>query len=166
MDVAELVRYNHLVRRVYLEALTGLPWSEVVKPRGASFDSMRNIFLHLTFEEERLVNYVISGMFREEVERSFDEFGDIDALKKLGKEVEARTDAYLRNLTPDELSRMVILPWRRKPPMKVSVETVLMQLVTEDLYHYGELIALLWQMGVKAPYFGWWRYSLGLGLRD
>jgi len=42
MQVADLVRYNHVVRGLYFDALAKLPWAAVVEPRGLSFDSMRN----------------------------------------------------------------------------------------------------------------------------
>ncbi|MGA3289977.1 MAG: DinB family protein [Candidatus Bathyarchaeia archaeon] len=59
MQVTDLVRYNHVVRGLYLDAMAKLPWSEVVKPKGLSFDSMRNVFLHLTLVEDRWINYLI-----------------------------------------------------------------------------------------------------------
>ena len=34
MSVFDLVRYNDVVRGLYFEKMAGLPWGEVVKPRG------------------------------------------------------------------------------------------------------------------------------------
>ncbi|MGD0995139.1 MAG: hypothetical protein ABR909_06400 [Candidatus Bathyarchaeia archaeon] len=59
MQVTDLVRYNHVVRGLYLDAMAKLPWAAVVEPKGLSFDSMRNVFLHLTFVEDRWINYII-----------------------------------------------------------------------------------------------------------
>jgi hypothetical protein len=28
------------------------------------------------------------------------------------------------------------------------------------MIHYGELSAALWQMGLEAPYIGFWRYGI------
>jgi hypothetical protein len=33
-------------------------------------------------------------------------------------------------------------------------------MVLEDMIHYGELSAALWQMGFDAPYMGFWRYGI------
>ena len=33
-------------------------------------------------------------------------------------------------------------------------------MVIEDMIHYGELSAVLWQMGLEAPYMGFWRYGI------
>jgi uncharacterized damage-inducible protein DinB len=161
MDAVELIRYNHAARRTYLEALSKLSWNEVEKSRGASFDSMKNIFLHLTFVELRMIHYVIPGKANEYVERSFDEFRDIGSLRRLSEDVEKKTEAYLKKLTPEELRREVGLPWRKTPPTKISVENILAQVAVEDIYHYGELIALIWQADAEAPYLSWMQYTSG-----
>ena len=80
MQVTDLVRYNHVVRGLYLDAMTKLPWSEGVKPRGLSFDSMRNVFLHLTLVEDRWISYIIPGRFRG-VDLDFEAFKGMDDLK-------------------------------------------------------------------------------------
>jgi len=54
MMVTNLVRYNLVVRELYLEALSKLPWAEIVEPKGLSFDSARNVFLHLTLVEDQV----------------------------------------------------------------------------------------------------------------
>jgi len=158
MDIVELIRYNHAARRRYFQALANLPWDEVVRPRGASFDSMRNVFLHLTFMESRMIHYVIPGMTKDWVQPPFDDFKDMESMKRLMEDVEVRSEAYLKKLTPKKLSRDVVLPWRRDPPMTASVENILTMVALEDIHHYGELIALLWQAGEEAPYLSWLQY--------
>jgi hypothetical protein len=44
--IVEFYRYNSNVRKKYLDAIEKLPWEEVIKDRGASFGSIRNVFLH------------------------------------------------------------------------------------------------------------------------
>ena len=46
MDVIKLMEYSQVLRHNYLDAFSKLQWEEFVKDRGASFDSLRNIFLH------------------------------------------------------------------------------------------------------------------------
>jgi uncharacterized damage-inducible protein DinB len=159
MDIVELVRYNHAVRRLYLLALSALPWGDVIAPRGASFDSMRNILLHLTFVEDRWINYLIPGRFEEWVTPPFDDFIDFDALERYIHRVKTDTEAYLAQLTPEALRREVVMPWGDTPDTRISIDSVLGQLVVEDIYHYGELSALLWQLDVQVPYLAWWRYT-------
>jgi uncharacterized damage-inducible protein DinB len=61
METADLIRYNHIVRGLYFEAIEKLSWTQVVEPRGLSFSSMRDVFLHLTLVEDRWINYIIPG---------------------------------------------------------------------------------------------------------
>jgi uncharacterized damage-inducible protein DinB len=65
----------------------------------------------------------------------------------------------LKGLSDEELGRQIAVPWGEKPYSEVSVETVLTHMVIEDMIHYGELSAVLWQMGLEAPYLGFWRYE-------
>ena len=57
MQVSDLIYYNHIVRGLYFDSLTKLPWTHVVEPKGLSFDSIRNVFLHLTLVEDRWISY-------------------------------------------------------------------------------------------------------------
>ena len=163
MVIRELVRYNHRVRLLYFEALRTLPWNEVVGFRGASFDSMRDIFLHLTVVEDRWINYILPGRFRDWIDPIFDEFKDFEALRLFMSRVEAMTEVYLEKLTPELLESEVVIPWGDTPDTRISVETALTHMVTEDLIHYGELSDILWQMDVEPPYLAFWRFNYSLG---
>jgi uncharacterized damage-inducible protein DinB len=159
MQVTDLMRYNHVVRGLYLDAISKLPWAAVVEPKGLSFDSMRNVFLHLTFVEDRWINYIIPNRFNHWVDLNFDYFKDTDSLKKYVQQTEIKTEKYLETLTSEELNRQVIIPWGNMPGTSISIETSLCQIVMEDMIHYGELSALMWQMNLEAPYLGFWRYK-------
>jgi uncharacterized damage-inducible protein DinB len=159
MQVTDLVRYNHVVRELYFDTMTKLPWSEIVKPRGASFDSMRNVFLHLTLVEDRWINYIIPNCFSRWVDPNFDDFKDADLLKKYMQQTKINTEKYLEKLSNEELNRQIVIPWGDKTNTCINIETALCHMVMEDMIHYGELSALLWQINVDAPYLGFWRYK-------
>lgn len=159
MQVTDLIRYNHAVRRLYLEAMTKLPWVQVVDPRGLSFDSMRDVFLHLTLVEDRWVNYIIPDRFKDWVDPDFAAFQNSDSLKLYMEDVQRKTECYMATLSPQELNRQIVVPWGDKPYACLSVEAVLTHMVLEDMIHYGELSAALWQMGLEAPYMAFWRYK-------
>jgi len=159
MQVTELIRYNHLVRGLYFDSMAKLPWPEVVANKGLSFDSMRNVFLHLTLVEDRWISYIIPGRFKDWIDPDFDSFKNIETLKDYMLHVKENTDSYLATLSLKELNRQIVVPWGEKPYSKVSVENALTHMVIEDMIHYGELSAVLWQMGLEAPYSGFWRYE-------
>jgi uncharacterized damage-inducible protein DinB len=158
MDAKRLVEYSQLLRDRYLEQLARLPWEEVAKGRGASFDSLRNIFLHTVDAEDRLVNYVISGRTKDWVSRGAEEFRDLDSVRKRAVEVESKTKAYLAQLTSAELDRKVEFGRPGTPPMLVRVEDIMIHAALENMHHFGELIALLWQIDVEPPHMGWIGY--------
>ena len=159
MQVTDLVRYTHIVRESYLEALSKLSWEEVAAFRGLSWDSMCNVFVHLTLVEDRWINYVIPGRFTEWVDPDFDSFINMDSLEKYMQQVHCITENYLAPLSPEELNREIVVPWGEKPFIKLKVEAVLTHMVMESMVHYGELSAVLWQMGLEAPYKAYWRYK-------
>jgi uncharacterized damage-inducible protein DinB len=159
MQVADLIRYNHTVREMYFNKMFELPWAEVVAERSLSFGSMRDVFLHLTLVEDRWINYTIPGKFKDWRDPDFESFRDMELLRKYMQCVEENTEKYLAALTPNELCREIEVPWGEKPYSHLSVETCLTHMVLEDMIHYGELSAALWQMGQEAPYLGFWRYK-------
>jgi uncharacterized damage-inducible protein DinB len=159
MEIKDLIGYNHVVRGLNLDAMTKLPWSAVVEPRGLSFDSMRNVFLHLTLVEDRWINFIIPDRFSQWADPDFGDFKDIDLLKEYMLQTKANTEKYIETLSNEELNRQIVVPWGDKPYIKISVEAVLCHMVMEDMIHYGELSAVFWQMGMEAPYRAFWRYQ-------
>jgi len=105
MDSKTLVEYSQSVRNRYLEQFATLPWEQISKSRGASFDSLRNIMLHTVDAEDKLVNYTIAGRIKEWVPRNPEEFLNMDSIRKSAEETEAKTRDYLAKLTPAELEK-------------------------------------------------------------
>jgi uncharacterized damage-inducible protein DinB len=162
MDIADLVRYNDTVRGLYLGALEQLSWEEVTKSRGASFDSMRNVFLHLTLVEDRWVNYTLAGRFAEWRDPDFDAYTDFAKLREYATQVHEETRRFLARLKPQDYTRAVPNPWLNNAP--VSIETALTHMVMECMVHFGELSALFWQIDVEPPYLAFLRFQSRGGL--
>ena len=158
MDFPELFEYNRMVRSSYLDTVARLPWEEVVKNREASFHSIRNIFLHTLDVEERLIHYLIRDRIQEWVRRNFDEFDSISAIKSRMMRTDEETARIIASLSSDDLTRIVVFPRRERPSVQMTVEDVLIQNLTEQLHHRGELIALLWQMNIEPPEMQWTWY--------
>ncbi len=160
MDVKDLISYNHIVRDLYFHSLSKLPWTAVTENRGLSFDSIRNVLLHLTVVEDRWINYIIPDRFSEWQNPDFNTFNDMKSLRLYIEQVKTDTNAYFTKLTPQELTREIMLPLTNKPAPKITIEKCLTHMVLENMIHYGELSAALWQMGLEAPYMGFWRYGI------
>lgn len=158
MDSRNLLEYSHALRNRYLEQLAVLPWEEVVRGRGASFDCLKNILLHTLDNEDRIVNYVIPGRAKDWVSLSPDELRDVASIRKRAKDVESKTKTYVAKMTPAELERKVEYSRAGMPAVPVRVEDILIHVVLENVHHFGELIALLWQIDVEPPHMGWIAY--------
>jgi uncharacterized damage-inducible protein DinB len=155
-DVKELYLYSSSVRRKFLEKLEALPWEQVTKNREASFYSMRNIMIHMIDNEDWIANWVIynnsAGYTRA---RRAEEYSSMSMVKNHFEEVERKTQAYLQTAGEKEFHRIVKFTLSSGTTFDLSVEEALFQSFTEQLYHLGELIALLWQEDVEPPTMQW-----------
>jgi len=162
--IRELHQYSSTVRRAFLEKLASLPWETVTKNREASYYSMKDIMLHMIDNEEMIVSgqilknkplttaanksTVVQGA------RDWEEYRDMQMIREHLDEVEEKTKAYLEKADENELARRVDFTVR-SGTFDLSVEECLMQSFTEQLYHMGELIALLWQENIEPPKMQW-----------
>jgi len=148
MDIEMLFEYNWHCRRKFLEGMAKLPWERVVESRGASFESMRNVFLHSLEAEQGLLRIIAKTAEwpRHDYDR---DFKDIEAMRKYVGEVEAESKVYFSKLGPGDLDRLT--PYGRTQS-QVRVEDLLMHVVEEEIHHRGELICLMWQIDFEPPY--------------
>jgi len=158
MEAVKLLEYSQYLRHRYLETLGKLPWDEVVKDRGASFNSLRNIYLHSVSVLDFNANYVIQGDANYP-RINYDDYDSIEKINRYLEQVESKANAYLSNATLVELSRKV----DRKRSIDgstftVTVEDILIDSFQEETHHRGELLGLLWQMDVSPPHVGWIQY--------
>jgi uncharacterized damage-inducible protein DinB len=140
-----------------------LPWEEIVKDRGASFPSIRDIFLHALDVEDNKINYAIRGKSHERVPISYNEITDFASMKKRVKMVEEQVESYLERITHQELDRRVLMPRKRSTDLVMRIEDILVHVVLEVATHMGELIALLWQIDVELPFLSWGSFLDELG---
>jgi uncharacterized damage-inducible protein DinB len=155
-DVKELYQYSSTVRRKFLEKLESLPWESVTKNREASFYSMKNILVHMIDNEDWIVNWVIQNRAAEyKRERRSEEYTSMQLVRDHLEEVERKTRAYLEKADEKEMERRVSFTTSSGNSFNLSVEESLFQSFTEQLYHMGELIALLWQEDIEPPRMQW-----------
>jgi len=157
MKIIKMMEYSQYLRHAYLETFSKLPWDEFVKGRGASFDSIRNIFLHCVEVLDRYVNQLCQGAV--ELPRiNFDDFANMDKIRTYSDRVESDVNRYLSEITGQELSRKIKRKFLDGTTVQVTVEDMLIDYFQEETHHRGEFIALLWQMGIEPPHLGWSKY--------
>jgi len=154
-SVEELHQYSCRVRRSFANKLAELPWSEVEKNREASFYSMKNILLHAIDNEDWMVNWVIQDKSNDYVRRKWQEYTSMNMVFEHLEEVEEKSNQYFAKLDDAELTRRVKLTTSAVQTFDLAVEECLFQSFTEQIYHLGELIALLWQDNIEPPKMQW-----------
>ena len=154
--VQELYQYASRVRRSFAQKLAELPWDEVKKNREASLHSMRNILIHMIDNEDWIVNWVIQNRSQDYVRgKKSDDYSDMKMILDHLDEVEKKTKAYFAKADEVELGRRTDFILSSGDRFDLSVEECLFQAITEQLFHMGELIALLWQQDIRPPNMQW-----------
>ena len=153
VNIIELLKYNEEVRHRYFETLASLPWEELVRNRKASFESLRNIFIHTIGFTDYWLDFLLKEHLR--IQGSYDKFVSIKQIRDYMVHVEGRMKDYIDALRPDDLERKYVREVSSGVSIEVTAEDVLIHLFEEEVHHRGEFIALLWQMGIEPPPMGW-----------
>jgi len=152
VDIKDLLAYNDAERRAFFKAFAKLSWDDFTKNRGASFDSIRNIFIHTLNATDYWLDFL-----QEENRRSKKKYEEYKTLKEIGdymQQVENRMNTYVKSLSPEDLKKKY--KGRRNNELEiVTAEDILVHVFEEEVHHRGELIALFWQMGVEPPVIGY-----------
>jgi uncharacterized damage-inducible protein DinB len=155
VEVKQLLKYNDLIRDRYFEALAKLPWSEFFKNREASFHSLRNIFIHTL----NAIDYWLDFLQKEKFcsRKKFDDYKTMKDVKAYMKHVEKRMGKYLDSLGTKGVYKKYKIKRGAGKVETVTAEDILIHVFEEEVHHRGEIIALLWQMGIEPPPMGWER---------
>jgi len=157
MKIVKMMEYSQYQLHRYFDAFSKLPWDEFVKDRGASFGSLRNIFLHCVEVLDRYVYFRILG--NPELPRiNFDDYDSMNKVKMYFDRIDTKVNEYFSKITPETLSKKVEIKYEDGTTALVTVEDMLIHLFQEEIHHLGEFIALLWQMKIEPPHLGWARY--------
>jgi uncharacterized damage-inducible protein DinB len=153
VEVKKLLEYNEEVRHRYYEALAKLSWNELVKDREASWHSLRNVFVHTMGAIDYWLDILRGEQLR--TRKDFDEYKSMDDIREYMQHVERRLREYLSSLNPEELKKEYEVTNDADEKVVITAEDVLIHVFEEEVHHRGELIALLWQMGVEPPLMSW-----------
>ena len=143
-------RYNSDVRKKYLDAIEKLPWDEVLRERGASFSSTRDVFLHILNAYRYWFQYGIKDNLREYHRADCESFKNVYDLRKYEKEVDSMVLSLVESVQEEDLSRVYVIQTRNRI-LRRTMEAILMHMIEEELQHRGELNCMLWQQGVDPP---------------
>ena len=153
VEVKRLLEYNREIRHRYLDSLALLPWDELTKNREASWHSLRNIFIHSVGAIEYWLDVLENT--KKSKRRGFDEYSCIEDIRQHMEEVEDRLQEYLDGLSQSELEKKFSRKNDEGKDVEPTAEDILIHVFEEEVHHRGELIALLWQMGIEPPLMGW-----------
>lgn len=153
VEVKDLLRYNQIIRHRYYEIIAKLTWDEFITNREASFNSIRNIFVHTLGATDYWLDFLEKKNLR--TEKKFDEYRTFDDVKTYMEKVEQRMNKYLRSLPAQGLKKQYEVTGETHKVTKVTAEDILIHMFEEEVHHRGELIALFWQIGIDPPDMGW-----------
>jgi uncharacterized damage-inducible protein DinB len=153
VDVKELLEYNKQVRQRYLQALASIPWEELTRNREASFNSIRNIFVHSL----KAIDHWLDVLLKEHNYRAkqYEEYTNLEEIREYKDYVEGRMQKFLDTSLSSKLFAKFVIRNDLGETVEVTAEDVLIHLFEEEVHHRGELIALLWQMNIEPPLMGW-----------
>jgi len=158
MDIKNLFGYNWYSRRLFLKSMAEIPWEKVVESCGASFDCVRDIFVHSLQAEQ----FWIRRLSRKDAEKvfgtPFSKFADINAIQKYASEVETETNEYLKTLTDKKLQSVFEYKGFDGKTRQNKIEDILMHVIEEEIHHRGELLCIYWQNDINPPYATYIRY--------
>lgn len=156
--IIDFYKYNSIVRKKYLDEIEKLRWEEVTKDRGASYGSIRNIFLHVLDAYRYWLEFAIAGAkVREYKDAEPSTFESAADLRKYEQQVDTTVIELVQNLRDEDLSRIytvLSVEPDDSDSIQISMETILMHMIEEELQHRGELNCLFWQGNHDPPITG------------
>lgn len=155
-DIKELFMYNHTVRQSYIDEFQkNIPWQEMVRNHETSWLSLKDTLLHIIWVEDTWINYSIQGLEDPNRPFNYSKYQTWNSIIEYNSRIVSKVDEYLSNIKLEDLDRKV---WRiNNDGIKRTsrIKDVLIHVVTEELHHRGEIIAILWQMNIEPPDMGW-----------
>jgi uncharacterized damage-inducible protein DinB len=177
MDPSDFLQlYEYLVksRERFLAKFNQLGWRELIKDRGASWNSILGVFLHALDVEESWLHYPstnFSGVLPlPEVSKNLENyvvydskgdwkidpslFANLQAVEQYHRVVVERTRSLLANLTKESLKQEFVLSWGYGK-LRASFDHILLNAFVDEMGHLGELNCLFWQIDVDPDWVGW-----------
>jgi uncharacterized damage-inducible protein DinB len=159
LDIKNLFGYNWYSRRRFLKSIAEIPWDIVVENCGASFDSIRNIFVHSLQAEESWIRELSGKSTEGNYDTTFTKFTDVKTIQEYADRVEAETNEYLETLTDEKLQSVFEFKGWDGKMHRSKIEDILMHVIEEEIHHRGELLCIYWQHNIQPPYTTYTAYT-------
>jgi uncharacterized damage-inducible protein DinB len=159
LDIKDLFKYNWFCRRKFLKSMAEIPWETVTENCGASFDSIRNIFIHSLQAEQFSIRLLSRKSIKEIWETPFSKFASIKDIQEYADKIETETNEYLTNLSEQKLNSIFEFEGWDKKTHRHKVEDMLMHTIEEEIHHRGELLCIFWQYDIEPPWASYTSYK-------
>jgi len=159
MNLKDLFTYNWDCRRKFLKSMADMPWETVTENIGASFDCIRNIFIHSLQAELFWVRLLSKKSPAGIWDVPFSKFASVKDMEEYADEVESETNEYLKSLTDAKLKGVLEFTGWDKKTHRHKVEDVLLHVIEEEIHHRGELLCIYWQHDIQPPNVGYLGYK-------
>ena len=148
--IVSFYRYNSDVRKKYLDAMEKLPWEDVIRDRGASFPSIRDVFLHVLNAYRYWFQFAIYNNLGEYRRIESDKFTSVDEMRKYESEVDSMVMSLITSLREEDLVKLHVIQ-DGSVTHNVTLEAILMHMIEEELQHRGEINCMFWQQNIDPP---------------
>ncbi|MFQ5987009.1 MAG: DinB family protein [Thermoplasmata archaeon] len=156
MDPLTMLRFNRRVRKALLDCLEGLP-TEFERNAEISFYSIRDTLFHVLRVEDFWVNDFLLENGRMVEREAKEELKSVQDLARLWNRISNRTEDAIQAMGPETLAEV-----RERPlgegVVRKTVEEYLFTFMIHEVYHKGEVLAVLWQGDHEPPPVDYWRY--------
>lgn len=151
-----MLRFNRRVREALLDRLATLP-EEFERNAEISFYSIRDTLFHVIRTEDYWVNSFLTERGRLVPGGAKEDLHSAEDLMQLWNRVSDRTEEVIQAMSPEELAE---IRERRLGDglARKTVEEYLFTFMIHEVYHKGEVLAVLWQGDNDPPPVDYWRY--------
>ena len=159
LNIKDLFRYNWYSRRRLLKSMAEISWTIVTESSGASYDSIRYIFIHSLQAEHFWIRRLSGKSTEGTFSTPFTKYVDINSIQEYADTVEAETNQYLEKLTDQKLQSVFEYTGRDGKVNQNKTEDILIHVVEEEIHHRGETLCIYWQHDIQPPYISYTAYK-------
>lgn len=157
-DIERMLVYHGWSRGKYLSLFERLPWKVLTRKRGSTFESIRDVHLHVLLVYAGWLYYYFGQRgLKKLVKRlsgaDHDDVRSVETLREINREIDRRALRVARRLGPNDFDRKKYVERRGY----ITPREVFWHMIEEDFLHHGEILCMLWQDDIEPPYTGvWW----------